>query len=53
MDVDASFWTEIDQVSRRRRMRRAIGAVAAVVTVGGTMTLNSSVGALAVQMLSR
>jgi hypothetical protein len=44
MDDTTEFWTEIDQVSRRRRIRRAIGALAVVLAVGGVTMAGSSAG---------
>jgi hypothetical protein len=47
MDDTAEFWTEIEQVGRRRRIRRAIGALALALAVGGTMAGSSAGHAVA------
>lgn len=42
MDTHEDFWTEINQVSRRRRIRRTLGTVAALVAMGGAMGCSAS-----------
>lgn len=37
METIAEFWTEIDQATRRRRIRWAVVTFAAVLSLGGTI----------------
>lgn len=50
LTVDADFWTEIDQASRRRRIRWAVGALVATLAVSGTMASGPAGGGAADQV---